>query len=124
MNAFEKFVMEHIDKPWEWGRYGLSYNPSITMKFVTEHLDQPWDWDWGRGGLSSNPSITMKFVNDNIDQPWNWRWLSSSPFTKDIQDQERRERFQRLHRPLIEATWKTERVLDWCLDFEERQEII
>jgi hypothetical protein len=99
-----EFVEKYIDKPWKWGKNGLSGNPSITMEFVEKHIDKPWclssnpsitmgfvekyiykqglsGWIWGEDGLSSNPSITMEFVEKHIDKPWSWgrRGLSNNP---------------------------------------------
>ena len=32
------------DKPWKWGRCGLSSNPSIPPEFIVKHKDRAWDW--------------------------------------------------------------------------------
>jgi hypothetical protein len=45
-----QFVERHKDKPWAWGRYGLSTNASVTPQFVELYKDKPWDW--GRYGLA------------------------------------------------------------------------
>jgi hypothetical protein len=34
----------YIDKPWNWGRFGLSGNHFITQEFIEKHMDKPWDW--------------------------------------------------------------------------------
>ena len=67
------------EKPWKWGRCGLSSNPSITPKFVERHLDKDWNWGWG--GLSSNPSITPEFVERHLSKGWWWcdYGLSANP---------------------------------------------
>ena len=61
----EKF----IDKPWDWGQYGLSQNPSITPDFLEKFIDKPWDWYYG---LSCNPAITPEFIKRHIYYNWNW----------------------------------------------------
>lgn len=33
-----------IREPWNWGKYGLSSNPSITPEFVEKYNDKPWRW--------------------------------------------------------------------------------
>ena len=53
LKCFERFVERHLDKPWKWGKWGLSRNPSITPEFVEKHMDK--DWKWGKHGLSENP---------------------------------------------------------------------
>jgi hypothetical protein len=58
MNAFERFIEEHIDEPWDLGE--LSKNPSVSMDFVEKHIDE--GWHWGKWGLSLNPSVTMEFL--------------------------------------------------------------
>jgi hypothetical protein len=84
-----EFVEKHIDKPWDWGE--LSRNPSITLEFVEKHIHKPWEW--GYGGLSSNPSITPEFVEKHIDKEWNWgvNGLSRNTF-KDAIKQEKAAR--------------------------------
>jgi len=64
-NCFEKFIEKHIDKSWNWGQWGLSYNPSITPEFIEKHIDK--DWWWGRGGLSGN-SFTKEIQNERKQQ--------------------------------------------------------
>ncbi len=66
----EQFVDKHIDQSWNWGKYGLSMNPSITPEFVKRHLDKPWHF--GKHGLSSNSSIALEFIEDHIDEKWEW----------------------------------------------------
>ena len=81
-NPLQRLLRRFPDKPWEWGRYGLSYNPSITPEFVERHMDE--DWGWEELGLSSNPSITPEFVERHMDMPWGWgeEGLSSNTFRK------------------------------------------
>lgn len=75
----EQFVDKNIDQPWNWGKYGLSSNSSITPKFIEKHIDK--HWDFGEYGLSANSSITLKFIEDHIDEKWGWgtEGLSSNP---------------------------------------------
>ena len=76
-----EFVERFIDKPWYWGKDGLSSNPSITPEFVESRIDKPWDWSGC--GLSRNPSVSVEFVERFIDKPWDWsKWggLSSNTF--------------------------------------------
>lgn len=67
-NLVQRLLRRFPDKPWDWGKLGLSKNPSIKPEFVERNMDKPWDW----GGLSWNPSITPGFVEINIDKPWYW----------------------------------------------------
>ena len=55
MNILENFIEKHIDKPWHWGKWGLSRNPSISPEFIEKHIDRPWEW--GKNGLSMNTFI-------------------------------------------------------------------
>jgi hypothetical protein len=41
---------KYPDKPWEWGDFGLSFNPSITPDFIEKNIEKPWHW--GKLGLS------------------------------------------------------------------------
>ena len=35
---------KYINKDWNWGCYGISENPNITMEFIEKYPDKPWDW--------------------------------------------------------------------------------
>ena len=75
------FVEKHMDKPWCWGSYGLSSNPSLTPDFIEKHIEKPWDW--GSNGLSSNPFtfIIEKEAAIKIQRACHdWLW---SPKCKD-----------------------------------------
>jgi hypothetical protein len=37
----QEFIEKHIDKPWDWGKFGLSNNLSITPQFIEKHIDKP-----------------------------------------------------------------------------------
>ena len=67
-NLTLEFLEHYIDKPWVWGKNGLSKNPIITPEFIEKYIDKLWDW----GMLSKNPNITPEFVEKHIDKPWNW----------------------------------------------------
>mgnify|MGYP001595459178 CR=1 FL=1 len=96
-----KFVLENLDKPWDWGGFGLSANSSMTVEFF-EHiiklnedykLDKnchpenvtkcqiKYNIDWGFRGLSQNRCITTEFIEKYIHMPWDWGTygLSSNP---------------------------------------------
>ncbi len=70
-------LLKHLDKPWYWGHFGLSSNPSITPDFIEKHLDE--DWDWQALGLSINPNITSEFIERHLDKNWIWSCLSHNP---------------------------------------------
>lgn len=50
-----EFIELNINKPWNWGRYGLSANPIITPSFIQKHEDK--SWYWGNYGLNTSPFI-------------------------------------------------------------------
>ena len=59
-NITPEFIEKHMDKPWDWGAYGLSRNPCIIPEFIEKHLDRPWGW--GKYGLSSNLNILQNLL--------------------------------------------------------------
>ena len=61
-----KFVVQTMDKEWNWSQYGLSSNPAISPEFIIRNINE--EWDWGEFGLSRNPAITPEFVMKNISQ--------------------------------------------------------
>jgi hypothetical protein len=83
------FIERHHNQMWNWGRYGLSSNPSISIELIDKFPTQKWYY--GSDGLSSNPMITpeiLKQIFDNTDsmktdtlKQWNWGsgGLSSNP---------------------------------------------
>ena len=84
-------IDKYPDKNWDWGSYGLSSNPNITMEImkicdkigigiisdnlnitmemVNKYPDK--DWDWSR--LSSHDKLTMEIVEKYIDKPWDFK---------------------------------------------------
>lgn len=104
MNKYEDFVIRNIDKPWTWGKYGLSCNPQISAELALL-VRKRWEWGemgmsqnasvmpdfirarpdiswcWGAKGISANPSITPDFIFENQSQPFEWghAGLSSNP---------------------------------------------
>ncbi len=87
-------------------------------KFVKRHLDKPWDWEY----LSINTSITPEFIERHIDKPWSWGNLSKNTFNKIIQEDRDKKRYFNIYKnELIQKTWSSGvRVLDWCMDIDER----
>ncbi len=78
MHALQEFIEKNLDKGLNWGEFGLSYNPSVTMDIVQKYIDKPWNW--GYWGLSRNPNVTPEFIEKHIDKPWDWEeGLSSNP---------------------------------------------
>ena len=59
-------VLEASPHPGLWSFE--SANPGITLEFIEKHSDKPWNW--GKGGLSSNRVVTPEFVLKNRDKPW------------------------------------------------------
>lgn len=73
MNAFERFVHEHLN--WEWKIFRLSENPNITPEFVEQHPHLNWDIK----SLSKNPNITHKFVLRHPDWKWDECYIAENP---------------------------------------------
>jgi hypothetical protein len=93
-NITMKYVLDHIDKPWDFIQ--LSLNKSITIEDVLENLDKPWDFyhisstkkitidiikkysqlKWHFPKLSSNPNITWKDIINNFNIDWYYPGLS------------------------------------------------
>ena len=104
-NILEKLIEKYPDKPWNWGDCGLSYNSFITPEFIEKYIDKDWDWD--EYGLSSN------------------RFLKDPYFTsKKYIDRQKVKNFKILEKELIEKTWCSKRLIDWCLDNEEKQDFL
>jgi hypothetical protein len=70
-------VIEHfIDKPWNWGEYGLSSNDAIPFEFVEKHIDKPWNW--GSRGLTRRFEFQSKgheFIGRHLDKDWSTNHL-------------------------------------------------
>jgi len=105
------------------GYDGLSLNPSITPEFIERHLDK--SWVWGTGGLSSNISITPEFIERHLDKHWCWYSLSRNTFERVIEkDKSRNVNINLYKDELLQKTWGSgKRVLNWCMDFQEKQDI-
>jgi hypothetical protein len=116
-----EFVERHLDKDWWWGSDGLSTNPHH-FRVIERHIEKPWHW--GRYGLSANPSITPEFVERHIEKPWCWgsNGLSSNPFTRAQELRDRRLPHD-FKQELFRKTWCSKRVIDWCMDIEEKLDI-
>ena len=48
----------------------ISRNPTITLEFIEKNINKPWNW--GKKGLSNNPNITPDFIEKFIEKPWEW----------------------------------------------------
>ena len=91
MNTLEYLLEKYPDKPWHWGAWGLSMNPSITPEFIEKHLDKPWNWLYY--GLSSNASITGEFIEKHLDK---WYWGSNGLSRNTFAVCDERKRKQRI----------------------------
>jgi hypothetical protein len=67
---------KYLDKPFDWGLYGISSNPIITLKWIETFPDKPWLF--GGDGLSCNPNLTIEWIEKYPDKPWDWRYISSN----------------------------------------------
>ena len=99
-NTLEKLIEKYPNKPWNWGKWGLSKNPSITLEFIEKHIDKPWDW--GEDGLSSNQFLKHYY-------------FTSVPYIRKQQ----KIQFDQIEEELIMKTWHPSRFQVWCLDIED-----
>ena len=44
-----KIVLKYPDKPWDWGRKGLSCNPNLTLEFIKKFREKPWCISYSNG---------------------------------------------------------------------------
>ena len=51
------------------------------MKMIEKYPDKPWNW--GFFGLSNNPNITIEFIEKYPYKLWNWNGISQNKFTKE-----------------------------------------
>ena len=72
MNVLEYLLKNYPDKHWNWGYYGISNNPNITMEIIKKFPDKPWGW----AGISENPNITMEIIEKYPNKPWDWEFIS------------------------------------------------
>jgi len=59
------------------GLYGISMNPSLTMKYVENHPEKPWKWK----AISGNPNLTTEWIETHPDKPWDWTAISENLFS-------------------------------------------
>jgi len=51
------FILKHEDKVhWKV----ISRNPNLTLDIIEKYPDKPWHW--GKWGLSSNPNLTFEWI--------------------------------------------------------------
>ena len=78
-----EYVLNNKDKPWNWGRFGLSSNKNITEGFILETLTPNDEWaslpNWDFEELSTNPEISENVVERTSDRNWNWDLLVYNP---------------------------------------------
>ena len=126
-NITIEFIKAHPDKPWNWKGI-LQRKRNITMDFIKAHPDEPLNWD----EISCNPNITMKMIEAHPDKPWNWGRISNNSFgwkSNNIyiywEEMKQRvfEKNKIIEKELIEYTWHPDRMMNWCLDIQERKEI-
>ena len=53
MQIVDKYADKNSDNIWNW--IGISSNPNITLDIIEKYPNKPWDW--GRWGMSSNPNL-------------------------------------------------------------------
>jgi hypothetical protein len=66
----------------------------------------------------------------NLDMPWDWMSISSNTFginnrlTLKQYIEKSKERTATYKEELFAKTWHPDRMIDWCLDAEERIEFL
>jgi len=125
-NITMEMIEAHPDKPWNWNK--ISENPNITMEMIESHPDKPWNWY----RISYKLNLTMKMIEAHPDKPWNWDAISANSFgwkSNNIyiywEEMKQRvfEKNKIIEKELIEYTWHPDRMMNWCLDTQERKEI-
>ena len=65
---------QYPNKPWNWGEWGLSDNPNLTIEMIEKYPDKPWDWNSFLSSL--NDKLTFDIINKYPDKDWDWNKLS------------------------------------------------
>lgn len=67
-----EFILQHLDKNWDWGR--LSSADFVTIKHIIDNPNLPWHYDY----MSYNENLTIEFVLNNIDKGWKFYGITQS----------------------------------------------
>ncbi len=78
INLSEKDISKYEKKGYKWDWQALTQNTSIyySLEFIVEHIDKPWNWKL----LSSHPALNTQFVEDNKDKEWDWKLITTREF--------------------------------------------
>ena len=62
------FILKHEDKVhWNY----ISRNPNLTLEFIEKYPNKPWNW--GRFGISSNRNLTLEWIEKYPNKHWEWK---------------------------------------------------
>lgn len=107
-----------------------SMNPNIRFEDIDTLHNIPWRWR----SLSVNPGITIRDIRANPDKPWEYAYVSKNtfnPWKYEYTTTTSMERMkyttwyiQGIKDELFAHAWDIGRMVNWCLDHQERDELI
>ena len=68
-----EIVLKYPDRPWDWGRKGLSCNPNLTLEFIKKFREKPWCISYSNGYYDDS----IKELNQNDVCKYNYKVNSS-----------------------------------------------
>ena len=119
-------IRNNPNLPWDY--YRLSYNKNLTCDFIKDNIEKPWNW-WL---ISRNPTLTIEFIEKNINL-FDFMWVSYNTFEKENYSPYRFSECRKektisnlriFEEELIKITWHPSRFMTWCLDDEEKQDLL
>jgi len=129
-NLTIEFVKKHIDKEWCW--FNITVNENITMDDIYKNKELPWDWNYISLNKNINCDDIIRLLSENGDNKKHLWLISNNHFKyydrtkvicywKNMEERTYKEKNAVIKNELLEVSWKPERVIDWCLDIDERK---
>jgi len=107
-----------------------SMNPNIRFEDIDTLQNIPWRWR----ALSANSGITIRDIRTNPDKPWDYAYVSKNTFNPwkyeySMTTSMDRMKYtswyiQAIKDELFAHAWDIDRMVNWCLDHQERKELI
>ena len=44
MNTLDLLLKKYPENSWDWGQWGISSNPNLTMNIVNSYPEKNWNW--------------------------------------------------------------------------------
>jgi hypothetical protein len=64
------FLERHLDKPIDWGTWGMSLCSSLSLDWILSHPELPWNW----GTIQEhNKNLTAEFIESHPELPWKYK---------------------------------------------------